>query len=75
MNDIERTKLEKWIREHPGVCPCESELDNPGPDHFAFCPFSDPDYCPEMPGPDLIRDVMLKAIAAGKTKRRRKVKR
>lgn len=26
-----------------GVCPCETDVDNPGP-HLVTCPWSDPDY-------------------------------
>ena len=27
-----------------GVCPCKSEAENPGAEHLASCPWSDPDY-------------------------------
>ncbi len=28
-----------------GICPCKSEAENPGAEHLASCPWSDPDYC------------------------------
>ena len=27
-----------------GICPCKSEAENPGAEHLASCPWSDPDY-------------------------------
>lgn len=27
-----------------GVCPCESEAEDPGPEHLPTCPWSDPEY-------------------------------
>jgi hypothetical protein len=27
-----------------GVCPCQSDAEDPGPDHLPTCPFSDPDH-------------------------------
>lgn len=32
-----------------GVCPCKSELDDPGPTHLATCPYVDPLYDAEGP--------------------------
>lgn len=28
------------------ICPCETDVEDPGPTHIESCPFSDPDYDP-----------------------------
>lgn len=32
-----------FIARNPDVCPCESDLEDPGPHHIS-CPYNDPEY-------------------------------
>lgn len=43
------------------ICPCETDVEDPGPSHIATCPFSDPDYCPPgwPPDPVIVRNALL----------------
>ena len=38
------------LRVFPRVCPCKSDIEDPGP-HIASCPYSDINYEPPNPAP------------------------